>query len=153
MLYTCHINFPPIIQHPFARSPLPITTCIKRNELCWISMTFKTLSVKFCSKARNMIMVVSMMEILGEYTAVLTRVSERLLPRRSRRFGGFQNLLSSTTSSAESASFLVYFWWLNVTIWIDFSVLLYICRKLVFMWEWVIIDIVQKRLSSNCSCI
>ncbi|KAK7353458.1 hypothetical protein VNO80_18905 [Phaseolus coccineus] len=61
------------------------------------------------NKARNMIMVVSMMKILGEYTAVLTRVTEQLLPRRSRRFGGFRNLFSSTTSSAESASFLVYF--------------------------------------------
>ncbi|ESW08354.1 hypothetical protein PHAVU_009G038700 [Phaseolus vulgaris] len=56
-----------------------------------------------------MIMVVSMMKILGEYTAVLTRVTEQLLPRRSRRLGGFRNLFSSTTSSAESASFLVYF--------------------------------------------
>ncbi|KAG5036031.1 hypothetical protein JHK87_010941 [Glycine soja] len=57
-----------------------------------------------------MIMVVSMMEILGEYTAVLTRVTENLLPRRSTRvIGGLRNLFASTTFSRESASFLVYF--------------------------------------------
>ncbi|KAG5052716.1 hypothetical protein AAZX31_02G208800 [Glycine max] len=59
-----------------------------------------------------MIMVVVMTEILGEYTAVLTRVTERLLPRHGISFGGLRRNLrfaSSTTSSSDSTSFLVYF--------------------------------------------
>ncbi|QCE15457.1 hypothetical protein DEO72_LG11g2468 [Vigna unguiculata] len=54
-------------------------------------------------------MVVRMMKILREYTVMLTRVTEQLLPPYSRRFDSFRNPFSSTTSSAESASFLVYF--------------------------------------------
>ncbi|KAK7350929.1 hypothetical protein VNO77_09995 [Canavalia gladiata] len=56
-----------------------------------------------------MIMVVSMTEILGQYTAVLTRVTEHLFPRRTIRFGGLDNFRFSSTSSSsssESASFL-----------------------------------------------
>ncbi|RYR34158.1 hypothetical protein HN51_032027 [Arachis hypogaea] len=61
-----------------------------------------------------MIMVASMTEILGEYTAVLTRVTERLLPRqqRSMSFSGGLRILrfaSTTTSTSESSSFLLYF--------------------------------------------
>ncbi|KAF7830811.1 hypothetical protein G2W53_013144 [Senna tora] len=59
-----------------------------------------------------MIMVVAMTSILGEYTAALTRVTERLLPRRHLSFNGLRNLrLGSTTSSSTSQpdSFLVYF--------------------------------------------
>ncbi|KAG4966321.1 hypothetical protein JHK82_040510 [Glycine max] len=59
-----------------------------------------------------MIMVVVMTGILGEYTAVLTRVTERLLPRHGISFRGLRRNLrfASTTSSSDSASsFLVYF--------------------------------------------
>ncbi|KAJ1431778.1 hypothetical protein SESBI_07018 [Sesbania bispinosa] len=58
-----------------------------------------------------MIMVVNMTEILGEYTAVLTRVTERFFPRHGISFGGLRRNLrfSSTISSSDSASFLVYF--------------------------------------------
>ncbi|KAK7385486.1 hypothetical protein VNO78_31208 [Psophocarpus tetragonolobus] len=55
-----------------------------------------------------MIMVVVMTEILGEYTAVLTRVTERFLPRHGISFGSLRRNLrfASTTSSSDSASFL-----------------------------------------------
>ncbi|KAL2317533.1 hypothetical protein Fmac_031409 [Flemingia macrophylla] len=58
-----------------------------------------------------MIMVVVMTEILGEYTAVLTRVTERLLPRHGMSFGGLRRNLrfASRISSSDSTSFLVYF--------------------------------------------
>ncbi|OIW02506.1 hypothetical protein TanjilG_12820 [Lupinus angustifolius] len=59
-----------------------------------------------------MIMVVVMTEILGEYTEVLARVTERLFPRRhGLSFGTLRNFsfASTTSSSDSSASFLVYF--------------------------------------------
>ncbi|KAK4277660.1 hypothetical protein QN277_015622 [Acacia crassicarpa] len=57
-----------------------------------------------------MIMVAIMTEIFGEYTAALTRVTERLLPRRRLRFLRLSNLrLSSRASSSQADSFLVYF--------------------------------------------
>ncbi|KAL2344264.1 hypothetical protein Fmac_005549 [Flemingia macrophylla] len=57
-----------------------------------------------------MIMVVIMTEIL-EYTTVLTRVTERLLPRHGMSFGGLRRNLrfASKISSSDSTSFLVYF--------------------------------------------
>ncbi|KAK7300994.1 hypothetical protein RJT34_11848 [Clitoria ternatea] len=62
-------------------------------------------------EARKMIMVVIMTEMLGEYTAVLTRVTARFLPRHGMSFGGLRRNLrfGSTTSSSDSASFMVYF--------------------------------------------
>lgn len=51
-----------------------------------------------------------MTEMIGEYTAVLTRVTELL---RGMSFGGLRRNLrfaSTTISSSDSASFLVYFW-------------------------------------------
>ncbi|KAL2334663.1 hypothetical protein Fmac_015876 [Flemingia macrophylla] len=57
-----------------------------------------------------MIMVVIMTEIL-EYTIVLTRVIERLLPRHGMSFGGLRRNLrfASKISFSDSTSFLVYF--------------------------------------------
>ncbi|KAL2338725.1 hypothetical protein Fmac_013171 [Flemingia macrophylla] len=57
-----------------------------------------------------MIMVVIMTEIL-EYTAVLTTVTEGLLPRHGMSFDGLRRNLhfASKISSSDSTSFLVYF--------------------------------------------
>ncbi|RDX78007.1 hypothetical protein CR513_41785, partial [Mucuna pruriens] len=53
-------------------------------------------------------MVVVMTKILGEYTAVLTRVTERFLPRHGISFDGLRRNLrfASTISSSDSTSFL-----------------------------------------------
>lgn len=58
-----------------------------------------------------MMMVAIVAELLEEYTAVLKRVTESLLPpRRSVRFHGLMNLrLSSPTSTQGSSSFILYF--------------------------------------------
>ncbi|RHN56406.1 hypothetical protein MtrunA17_Chr5g0429141 [Medicago truncatula] len=59
-----------------------------------------------------MIMVAIMMEIFGEYTAVLTRATERFLSRSGMSLDGFRsgNLrFGSSISSSDSSSFLVYF--------------------------------------------
>ncbi|KAE9605986.1 hypothetical protein Lalb_Chr10g0103111 [Lupinus albus] len=57
-----------------------------------------------------MIMVVVMTQILGEYTKVLARVTERLFSRRGVSFGTLWNFrFASTTSSSDSASFLGFF--------------------------------------------
>ncbi|KAK7372863.1 hypothetical protein VNO80_06252 [Phaseolus coccineus] len=61
-------------------------------------------------EARKMIMMVVMAEILGKYTTVLTKVTERLLPRHGISFGGLRrNLHFASTASSDSTSFLVYF--------------------------------------------
>jgi hypothetical protein len=62
-------------------------------------------------KEVKMMMVVIVVELLGEYTAVLTRLTERLLPpRRSLHVHALRNLrLNSTASTQDSSSFLLYF--------------------------------------------
>lgn len=58
-----------------------------------------------------MMMMVIMAELLGEYAAVLTRLTERLAqPRRRIRTNAFRNLrLNSYTSMQDSSSFILYF--------------------------------------------
>ncbi|KAG6714396.1 hypothetical protein I3843_05G184900 [Carya illinoinensis] len=58
-----------------------------------------------------MMMVAVMAELLGEYTAALTRMTEWLLPpRRSMHFHGLRNLrLSYPASTQDDSSFIVYF--------------------------------------------
>ncbi|KAG2708678.1 hypothetical protein I3760_05G203300 [Carya illinoinensis] len=57
-----------------------------------------------------MMMVAVMAELLGEYTAALTRMTEWLLPpRRSMHFHGLRNLRLSSPASTQDDSFIVYF--------------------------------------------
>ncbi|RHN56405.1 hypothetical protein MtrunA17_Chr5g0429131 [Medicago truncatula] len=59
-----------------------------------------------------MIMVAFMTEIFIEYTAVLTRATERFLSRRGMSLDGLRNRnlrFGSSSSSSDSTSFLVYF--------------------------------------------
>ena len=57
-----------------------------------------------------MITVAVVAELLGEYTAALTRVTERLLPPR-RRLRSFRFRSSSSTAHQQddSSSFILYF--------------------------------------------
>ncbi|KAG6707576.1 hypothetical protein I3843_06G035100 [Carya illinoinensis] len=59
-----------------------------------------------------MMMVAIAAELLREYAAALTRVTERLLPPRRGviHFHGLRNLrLSSPASNQDSSSFVLYF--------------------------------------------
>ncbi|GMN44280.1 hypothetical protein TIFTF001_013476 [Ficus carica] len=57
-----------------------------------------------------MIMVAVVAELLREYTAVLSRATERLLPpRRSLRFSFRSNSASRANSALDSSSFILYF--------------------------------------------
>lgn len=57
-----------------------------------------------------MMMMVIMAELLGEYAAVLTRLTVRLAqPRRRIRTHAFRNLRLNSYASMQDSSFILYF--------------------------------------------